>query len=100
MNDARTLADYPVATTSLIPTASTSSIIFGNFSDVLLGVWSELDLLINPFSETQYLKGSVLIRAMASLDINLRHTESFAYCDDAPVDGGLNMSASPPAVGR
>lgn len=27
----------------------------------MLGIWSEIDLLVNPFSETAYSKGNVLV---------------------------------------
>ena len=56
--------------------------IFGDWSQVLLGVWSELDLLVNPYSETAYSKGNVLIRAMATCDIAIRHAQAFQYADD------------------
>lgn len=81
------LADYPVAVTSLIPSTGgppvdTSTIIFGNWSDLLLGIWSELDILVNPFESTAFTKGNIMIRAMSTMDVALRHTESFAYADD------------------
>jgi HK97 family phage major capsid protein len=59
-------------------------VIFGDWSQVLLGIWSELDILVNPFAETAYSKGNVLIRAMASCDIALRHSEAFVWADDCP----------------
>ena len=59
-----------------------SSLIYGNWSDMLIGVWSELDLLVNPFESTAYSKGSVQVRAMMSVDIATRHPESFGAITD------------------
>lgn len=85
MEDRNTLAGYPCMTTSQIPVGAspaTTTIVFGTWSDLLLGIWSELDILTNPYSETPFSKGNVVVRAMATVDVNLRHTESFAYSDD------------------
>lgn len=80
-----TLADYAVHTTNQVPSDSSgNSVIFGDWSQVMLGVWSELDILVNPYSETAYTKGNVLIRAMATCDIAIRHPEAFVWADDVP----------------
>ena len=85
--EANTLGDYAVHTTNQLPAPDSngaSSAIFGDWSQVLLGVWSELDILVNPYSETAYTKGNVLIRAMATCDIAIRHEEAFVWADDVP----------------
>ncbi len=88
-SDPNTLAGYPAAVTNLVPsdlTKSTgtglSALIFGNFSDLILGFWSELDLLVNPYESTAYAKGNVSVRAMMTLDLAVRHPESFAAIKD------------------
>lgn len=74
---------FPAFTTNQVPvTSNGGGAIFGDWSQVLLGVWSELDLLINPYSETAYTKGNILIRALATCDIAVRHAEAFQYADD------------------
>lgn len=79
------LGGYAVHTTNQVPADSGgNSAIFGDWSQVLLGVWSELDILVNPYSETAYTKGNVLIRAMATCDIAIRHEEAFVWADDVP----------------
>ncbi len=85
-----TLAAYPLAATSLVPStlvkgtsgAVCSALIFGNFADCLLGYWSELDILVNPYESTAYTKGNVQIRGFISMDVKLRHAESFAAIKD------------------
>jgi len=83
------LAGFPVAVTSLVPSDLTkgtgsnlSALLFGNWSDLLIGFWSELDILVNPFETTAFSKGNVQIRAMLTMDIAVRHPESFAAITD------------------
>ncbi|MFV3131736.1 phage major capsid protein [Niveispirillum sp. KHB5.9] len=84
------LADYPLAASNLVPSNLTdggspasltrSALIFGNWSDLLLGYWSAFDLLVNPFEATAYAKGNVSVRGMLTMDIAVRHAESFVAC--------------------
>jgi HK97 family phage major capsid protein len=84
------LAGYPLAASNNVPSNLTkgssgavcSALIFGDLSEVLIGVWSELDILVNPFESTAYSKGNVQVRAMASVDVKLRHPASFAAIKD------------------
>ncbi|HMO48761.1 MAG TPA: phage major capsid protein [Rubrivivax sp.] len=81
------VADFPLYATNQAGMGSSSdanAAIFGDWSQVILGVWSELDILVNPFSETAYTKGNVLVRAMATCDIAIRHEQAFVYADDLP----------------
>ena len=78
-----------IAASNLVPANGTkgtgtnlSSLIYGNWSDLLIGVWSELDVLVNPYLSGSYEKGNVSIRAMMTVDIAVRHPESFAAITD------------------
>ncbi|MBA4142310.1 MAG: phage major capsid protein [Nitrosospira sp.] len=80
------MADLPVHSTKQVPLATTNGqLILGDFSQVLLGIWSELDILVNPFDSTAYARGGVLVRAMATCDIALRHPEAFVLANDIVV---------------
>ena len=60
-----------------------SAIIYGNWADLVVAQWcSPLDILVNPYGSS-YAAGNVEIRAMSSLDIGVRHNESFAAMTDA-----------------
>lgn len=79
----------PRAFTNIVPANLTkgtgtnlSALIYGNWSDLLLGLWSELDLLVNPYEAAAYAKGNVQVRAMMTVDIAVRHPESFAAITD------------------
>jgi HK97 family phage major capsid protein len=62
-----------------VGTPNTAPLIFGNWSDLVIVMWSELDLLIDPY--TQGSSGNVLLRGACTIDTNVRHPESFAYCN-------------------
>lgn len=53
------------------------ALIYGDFSEFVMGIWSEIDLLVNPYESTAYSKGNVSIRAMASVDFAVRHPAAF-----------------------
>lgn len=89
MEDPRALAGFPLASTNLVPSDLTkgtgtnlSALIFGNWSDLILGFWSELDILVNPFESTAFSKGNVQVRGMLTMEVAVRHPESFAAIDD------------------
>jgi HK97 family phage major capsid protein len=50
---------------------------YGDWSDFLIGLWSQLDVLVNPYAETAYKKGNVMIRAMSTVDFGVRRPASF-----------------------
>ena len=61
-----------------------SALIYGDFSELLIGLWSALDVLVNPFADAAYSKGNVLVRAMATADIGLRHPAAFVKATGVP----------------
>lgn len=60
-----------------------ATVLFGRWSDLLIGVWSALDILVNPYEAAAYSKGNVMVRAMMTCDVQVRHLESFAAITDA-----------------
>ena len=62
---------------TLPPTANKHGLVYGDWSDFLIGIWSQLDILVNPYAETAYSKGNILIRAMATVDFGVRRPASF-----------------------
>ncbi len=60
-----------------------SAVIYGDWSSLIVAQWgSPLDILVNPYGSA-YAAGNVEIRVMSSLDLGLRHPESFAIMKDA-----------------
>ena len=60
-----------------------SELFFGAWSELLIGSWGVLEILVNPYDSTGFTTGDVLIRAMQTLDIGVRHAASFATISDA-----------------
>jgi HK97 family phage major capsid protein len=86
LNNGR-VADIPLSSTNQLPnkvngSTTTGRLILGDWSQVMLGIWSEIDILVNPYAESAYGKGNVLVRAMSTVDIALRHAEGFVVAED------------------
>lgn len=60
-----------------------SAVLFGNWSDLLIGEWGVLEILPNPYAAGAYEAGAVQIRALQTVDVAVRHAESFAVMKDA-----------------
>lgn len=66
--------------TPVLP-AVANPLIIGAFSDMLICFWSELDILPNATADSVYSTGAVMVRALMTADVNLRHPESFAWAN-------------------
>lgn len=81
MDGPRDCAGYPVAVSTFVPTVgspvSAAGIIYGDFSQLVIGVWESVQLLSNPYSEAEFRRGNVALRATASVDVALRYEEAF-----------------------
>jgi len=83
------VADLPAHFSNQVPektgSPNTGRLIAGDWSQVMLGIWSEVDLMINPYESTAYSKGNVLVRAMSTVDIAVRHPEAFVFAEDIAI---------------
>lgn len=68
--------NYPHVWTSMVPAGSI--MLAGDFSDIIQGTWSAVEVLINPYMESAYKRGNVAIRIILTMDVAVRHPESFA----------------------
>lgn len=59
-----------------------SAVLYGSFTDLLVGMWGATDVLVNPYG-ANYAAGNVEVRVMQTVDIAVRHPESFAAMKDA-----------------
>lgn len=76
-----------------------SEIFFGNWADLLIGEWGVLEILPNPYSAAAYDNGGLEIRALQSVDIAVRHPESFCRMADVLVNGTTPESVDDDAGG-
>ena len=58
-----------------------SAVIYGNFNDLLIGLYGTTEILVDPY--TDFAKGTTGVRVLQSIDIAVRHAESFASVQDA-----------------
>lgn len=54
--------------------------IFGNFDDLIIAMWGGLDITVDPYTAST--TGTTRIVALQSVDIGVRHAESFCHGDD------------------
>ncbi|MES2255047.1 MAG: phage major capsid protein [Pseudomonadota bacterium] len=95
---ANVFSNERVVFSNLVPTDANSpanrSLIYGDWTELLLGIWSELDVLVNPYESTAYSKGNISVRAMATVDVALRHPEAFVSIQGITASSDA-MPASP-----
>lgn len=58
-----------------------SAVFFGDWSELVLGFWSDIDVLIDPFTGSK--EGIVRVVCYLTADIGVRHGESFSAILDA-----------------
>ena len=52
-------------------------LVYGDWADFLIGIWSQIDVLVNPYAQAAYEKGNILVRSMATVDFGVRRPASF-----------------------
>ena len=60
-----------------------SEIFMGNWSELLIAEWGVLEIMPNPYDPASYKQGAILLRAMQSVDVGVRHAASFAVMSDS-----------------
>ena len=60
--------------------ATSGNLFFGNFSDVLIGLFGGLDLTVDPYTMSK--SGTIRVVALQSMDVAIRHAQSFAFGND------------------
>lgn len=80
------MAGIAGTSTNQVPSAGdgVANVILGDWSQMILGIWSEADLLVNPYESDAYARGAVKVRVMSTLDLALRHPEAFIIANDLP----------------
>lgn len=74
------IGNLPAHSSNAAPAATA---ILGDWSQVLLGQWGGVEILANAFAEGPYRRGAVLVRAMMTCDVAVRHEEAFVVAPDA-----------------
>ena len=90
-----TVKGYPYAVSNQLRSTLTkgsssgicSELIYGNWQELLIGEWGALEIAINPYDSTYFKSGDVVIRAIQTADVGVRHGPSFAVMSDALTPG-------------
>lgn len=81
MENATTLTDYRAVSSTTVPTTgsppSAAGIIHGDFSEVVSGVWESASILLNPYSEADFLRGQIGVRVLMLCDVAVKREEAF-----------------------
>lgn len=64
-----------------------SELIYGNWLELLIAEWGAMEVAINPYDSTYFKSGDVVLRAIQTADIGVRHGASFAVMSDALTPG-------------
>lgn len=94
-NSPDTIKGYPYAVSQQMRSTLTkgtssgicSELIFGNWLELLIAEWGALEIAINPYDSTYFKSGDVVIRAIQTADVGVRHGASFAVMSDALTPG-------------
>lgn len=64
-----------------------NEVVFGDWSELLIGEWGVMEVTANPYGQTDFATGDVALRCFQTLDIAVRHGQSFAVMSDASTPG-------------
>jgi HK97 family phage major capsid protein len=73
MTDGGTVNGYQFTVSNQM---QTNDVLFGNFADCVVGMWSGLDVVIDPY--TQSASGQVILTVHQDFDVAVRRAQSFA----------------------
>lgn len=77
ISEANTINGYPYQVSSQV---TAEDYFFGNFADLLVGMWGGLEINVDPY--THSLKGKTRFVMFQTVDVAVRHPESFCYSND------------------
>lgn len=77
----------PYTLTKGTSTGNCSMLIFGNWQELLIGEWGVTEIMVNPYDSVGFTTGDVLVRVFQTVDVGLRHVQSFAVMSDGLTPG-------------
>lgn len=80
MEDANQLAGVPVLQTGNV---APGSLLIGDWSELMVGYWSAVEIVVNEFAQDAFMRGSVLVRAIVSMDVLVRRPDAFVSLIEA-----------------
>ena len=75
MNDPNMLAGVPLVQTGILPNGL---LLLGDFRSLIVGYWSAVEIVVNEFAQDAFMRGNVLVRAIVTMDVQVRHKAAFS----------------------
>lgn len=82
---------YPMLTTTQIPSnidagggnVDATEVYFGNWAELMIGMWGAMEILSTNIGGNAWAQNAIEVRLVQNMDVQIRHAESFALCNDA-----------------
>ncbi len=69
------LAGVPLVQTGILPPGT---LLLGDFRQLIVGYWSAVEIVVNEFAQDAFMRGNVLVRAIVTMDVQVRHQAAFS----------------------
>ena len=69
------LAGVPLVQTGILPNGL---LLLGDFRSLIVGYWSAVEIVVNEFAQDAFMRGNVLVRAIVTMDVQVRHKTAFS----------------------
>ena len=53
-------------------------LLLGDFRSLIVGYWSAVEIVVNEFAQDAFMKGNILVRAIVTMDVQVRHKQAFS----------------------
>ena len=80
LNDTGRICNIPAYRTANMPSGY---MLLGNWQHLIVGFWGGIEIDADPYG-SNFLKGSITVRCLADVDINVRHPGAFCEGHNAP----------------
>jgi HK97 family phage major capsid protein/HK97 family phage prohead protease len=64
-----------------------SELIYGNWQELFIGEWGVTEIAVNPYDSAGFANGDVVLRMFQTVDVGVRHGQSFSVMSDALTPG-------------
>lgn len=68
------LAGVSLTQTGILPNGL---LLLGDFRQLIVGYWSAVEIVVNEFAQDAFMRGNVLVRAIVTMDVQVRHKSAF-----------------------
>jgi hypothetical protein len=59
-----------------------SAIIFGAWNQLMIGQWGVVEIMTNPYADTDFLRGALKVRIFFTMDVQVGYEKAFTTITD------------------